>query len=124
MRPAFAASHREDEKRAILENAQKYLGQEQLVTLNAIKHTLRGYETSDVIGEKLAELGEIVDQLRKIRNDMERIATEAERSGNPEVSQIREEMGRLQQEIFHYEERLRTPGDEGLRHISRPERGQ
>lgn len=97
----------EDEKRAILENAQKYLGQEQLVTLNAIKHTLRGYETSDVIGEKLAELGEIVDQLRKIRNDMERIATEAERSGNPEVSQIREEMGRLQQEIFHYEERLR-----------------
>ena len=91
------------EKEAILTNSKKYLGQEQLVVLNAIKHTLREYESSDVIDLNLKKLDYLVDQLQEVRNNLERIAFEAVSKGNDEITQIKEEMDILKMDISDLE---------------------
>ena len=88
-----------EEKEAILTNAKKYLGQEQLVVLNAIKHTLREYESSDVIKRRLDELENLVDQLHKLENDLDRIELEVENRGNDEIAQIKDDIDALQENI-------------------------
>ncbi|WP_148510066.1 AAA family ATPase [Hungatella hathewayi] len=87
------------EKAAIRKNAEKYLGEEQLGILNAIKHTIREYETSEQIDNLVIHLEEQRDLLEDVENGLNRLSLQAEKKGNHEIGGIRNKLDSLQYEI-------------------------
>lgn len=87
------------EKAAIRKNAEKYLGEEQLGILNAIKHTIRKYETSEQIDNLVIHLEEQRDLLEEVENGLNRLALQAEKKGNSEIGEIRNKLDSLKTEI-------------------------
>lgn len=85
------------EKQEILNNANKFLGRDELVVLNAVKHKLKEYEREEIISLKLNELNECVDELYGIGNDLERIAIEAASKVDDNVVQIKNEIQELKE---------------------------
>lgn len=99
------------EKAAIKENAKRYLGEEQLGILNAIKHSIREYEVTKEVDSWVSSLYELSDELGNINTSLTRLALQAEKKGHEEIKEIINKLDRLTNEIKDLEmecERLET----------------
>lgn len=92
---------------AIRKNAKKYLGEEQLGILNAIKHTIREYQASDGIEELIRQLSAQKDELDEVNSGLVRLALQAEKKGHVEIANIRKQIDELERVIGSLEEECR-----------------
>ncbi|MDR7871649.1 MAG: hypothetical protein RIN55_12500 [Tissierellaceae bacterium] len=88
-----------EEKKAILDNAEKYLGQEELVALNAIKSSLREYELTEELKELLLRLDDLNVEIQELGLERNRIEAEVSINGSKEIIEIQSVISRLEQDV-------------------------
>lgn len=89
----------EEERKRILCNAEQYLGQEELVALNAIKSSLREYSASDEIKNNIAELKKMAEKKQGLIQQSRRLEAEIAESKGEEAAKIQETLREIKTEI-------------------------
>lgn len=81
----------ETEKKYILKTANKFLGQDQLGLLNAIKSTIRDREFKNVLEVNNIELELLINQKGEVSDSYNRLKAKLKESGNEEIADLEEE---------------------------------
>lgn len=89
----------EEERKRILCNAEQYLGQEELVALNAIKSSLREYSASDEIKNNIVELKKMAEKKQELIQQSRRLEAEIAESKGEEAAKIQETLREIKTEI-------------------------
>ena len=87
-----------EEKSKILENAEKYLGQDELIAVNAIKNALREYERDTDLEELEGRLQGLMEQEHQAQSGLNRLTTVLADKGHGEILQIKEKLEKLEEE--------------------------
>lgn len=87
------------ERENILKNAEKYLGQEELIALNAIKGSLREYEKSETLNIAISSLRQAYERMQEIDLERRKLESEIAESGNEEVTVVQRRIEELEQEV-------------------------
>lgn len=87
------------ERKAILENAEKYLGQEELIALNAIKGSLRDYKRTETLNIAISSLQQAYERVQELNLEQRRLESEIAESGNEEVGDVQRQIEELSQEV-------------------------
>lgn len=87
------------ERENILKNAEKYLGQEELIALNAIKGSLREYEKSESLNIAISSLRQAYERMQEIDLERRKLESEIAESGNEEVTVVQRRIEELEQEV-------------------------
>jgi len=94
----------EQEKKNILENADKYLGAEELSVINAVKHKLRTFESSDELYSELEKLQTLKEDLVWVNGQIEDLNTKLEPEKQRMAQQISEELAGIDEELDHVQQ--------------------
>lgn len=94
-----------DEKARILENAEEYLGEEDLVAINAIKDKIRNYQTSDELKEALENMNSAKDDLEEILGALDRLTLQLDGEAQHESERILSELKQLAKQAAELEQR-------------------
>lgn len=89
----------EKERENILNNADHYLGQEELVALNAIKGSLKEIKVTNELSDSINNLEEISSTLRELENDYRLLEEEMVNKGNEEIADIQNNLQKIDVEI-------------------------
>lgn len=81
-----------EEKRHIEENAESYLGEDQLVALNAIKDKIKGYVATDDLSLGIDSLNTNVKKLDDIEAGLIRLGIQLKEQGNDEVEKLQNDL--------------------------------
>lgn len=95
------------ERENILKNAEKYLGQEELVALNAIKSSLREYKKSEILDMAVANLEKAYIRIQELDLDISNLEFEIAENGNKEVAEIQKHINDLIQNVESMESSIR-----------------
>jgi len=87
------------ERTIILENANRYLGQNEFAVLNEVKTALKEYEVDKELGIEKQELRELLSEEQEIDNALDRLAVIMAEKGNHEIMQVKESFEKLDGEI-------------------------
>lgn len=87
------------EREKILENAEKYLGQNEFAVLNEIKTALKEYEIDQGLVEEKNRLKELVEEEQEINNAMDRLVSIMAEKGNAEIIEIKNNVEKLDDDI-------------------------
>jgi DNA sulfur modification protein DndD len=103
----------EVEKNRILNNAQNYLGEDQIGVINSIKSSVRNRTYKNSLSEDIQSLKETVIERNRVNNDWDRLQLIREESGDIELQKLREEKIFLEKEInsLHHEIELLSTKD-------------
>lgn len=93
------------EKDTILLNAEEYLGEEDLVAINAIKDRIRNYQKSDELKETVSNMLKAKDGLDEINGALQRLALQLDGAAQQKVKQIDAEIQYLNLIISETEQR-------------------
>jgi DNA sulfur modification protein DndD len=96
-----------EEKKHILENAQNYLGNDQLVALNSIKDKLKSYVTSNELSDSINLLDSNTKTLEEVQSSLTRLSVQLEEQGNQEITSLEHEMNSLSQQLLEIDSELR-----------------
>ena len=89
----------EAEKRSILANAEEYLGEEDLVAINAIKDRIRNYQLSDDLQNAIQEMCHAKDDLEDIASTMQRLQLQLNGDAQREAEIIDDELRGIEREL-------------------------
>lgn len=89
----------EKEKTYILKTADKFLGQDQLGLLNAIKSTIRDREFNKILAVKNSEMQILINEKNDISNSYNRLKANLRDSGNEEIAVLEEELEEIYQKL-------------------------
>jgi DNA sulfur modification protein DndD len=89
----------EEEKKHILDNAANFLGEDQLVALNAIKDKLKNYVVSDEFNSEIENLNENVRKLEDIDAGLTRLSIQLREQGNVEIDNLNNELDALENQL-------------------------
>lgn len=89
----------EAEKLSILENAEEYLGEEDLVAINAIKDRIRNYQVSDDLQIAIQEMCCAKDDLEDIASTMQRLQLQLNGEAQREADAIDNELRDIEREL-------------------------
>ena len=95
----------EAERQSILANAEEYLGEEDLVAINAIKDRIRNYQMSDDLQNAIQEMCHAKDDLEDIASTMQRLQLQLNRDAQAEAEAIDAELGTIERDL---EEKKKT----------------
>lgn len=88
-----------DEKKHIVENAESYLGEDQLVALNAIKDKIKGYVTTDEFSLEIDSLNTNVKKLDDIEAGLTRLGIQLKEQGNDEVEKLQDDLNAIDNQL-------------------------
>lgn len=95
----------EDEHRAtILQNAEQYLGQEQLIAVNAIKSSLRDYKSSEDLKDHISELEILSEKIQELNHESKALEIDIADSKGDEAADIQKILLELKGDIEKLEE--------------------
>lgn len=77
-----------EERDNILQNAEQYLGEEDLVAINAIKDRMRNYNVTEDLQEALRKMVEAKDDLESYREALARCSLQLDGEAQQEIEQI------------------------------------
>lgn len=100
------------EKASILINAEEYLGEEDLVAINAIKDRIRNYSISDELASALESMTQTKDALDEIAGALERLSLQLDGDALRETQEIERKLAALSVQISSLEKQrdlLRAP---------------
>ena len=86
-------------KKHILINADSYLGEDQLVALNAIKDKLKCYVVTDDLKNEINNLNENVKMLEEIESGLIRLGIQLKEQGNEEIEKLQNDLGKIEQNL-------------------------
>lgn len=89
----------EREKRTILENADRYLGQNEFAVLNEVKTALKEYEIDKGLDIEKQRLQELLSEEQEVNNALDRLAVILAEKGNHEIMQVKDAVDKLDGEI-------------------------
>lgn len=89
----------EREKRTILENADRYLGQNEFAVLNEVKTALKEYEIDKGLDIEKQRLQELLSEEQEVNNALDRLAVILAEKGNHEIMQVKNAVDELDGEI-------------------------
>lgn len=103
----------ETEKNNILNNAQNYLGEDQIGVINSIKASVRNRTYNQTLSDEISKLEETVRERNKVNNDWDRLQLIREESGDIELQKLKEEKAFLEKEIdsLHNEKEMLSTRD-------------
>ncbi len=87
----------DEEKKHILENAESFLGEDQLVALNAIKDKLKSYVATDELRNEIDSLNQNVRKLEEIDAGLTRLGIQLKEQGNDEIEVLQNELSEIEQ---------------------------
>lgn len=87
------------ERKIILENANRYLGQNEFAVLNEVKTALKEYEIDKGLEIEKQRLQELLSEEQEIHNALDRLAVIMAEKGNHEIMQVKESAEKLNGEI-------------------------
>lgn len=96
-----------EERDNILQNAEQYLGEEDLIAINAIKDRIRNYNVTEDLQEVLRKMIAAKDDLEDYREALARCSLQLDGEAQQEIEQIDEELGMINSR-FSDLERKRT----------------
>lgn len=96
----------EKEKKHILDNADRYLGAEELSVINAVKHKLRTFETSNELHDELEKLQELKENLVWVNGQIEDLNTKLEPDKQEVARQISEDLESVNEDLIHVQQEL------------------
>lgn len=108
----------EKERNTILLNANKYLGQEELVALNAIKSSLREYKVTDNLKNNIKELEECIEKTQELTQDKRSLEEEIADSNGENAIKVKEKIGLLEKEIEELEKEQNILNTKELSYIT------
>lgn len=91
------------EKDAILSNAEEYLGEEDLVAINAIKDRIRNYEVSDELQEAVKDMVRTKDALDDISGELQRLTLQLNGEDQQRIKHIDDELQKVEAQIAELE---------------------
>lgn len=89
----------DEEKKHILENAESFLGEDQLVALNAIKDKLKGYIETDELRLEIDSLNANVRKLEDIEAGLTRLGIQLKEQGNDEIEKLQDELAVIEKQL-------------------------
>lgn len=89
----------DEEKKHILENAESFLGEDQLVALNAIKDKLKGYVETDELSIEIDSLNANVRKLEDIEAGLTRLGIQLKEQGNDEIDKLQDESAIIDKQL-------------------------
>lgn len=93
------------EKDAILSNAEEYLGEEDLVAINAIKDRIRNYEISDELPKAVEAMVGTKDTIEEISGALQRLTLQLNGEDQQKVKRIEDELQQVEMELADLERR-------------------
>lgn len=93
------------EKSAILSNAEEYLGEEDLVAINAIKDRIRNYEVSDELQEAVKAMVRTKDTIEEISGALQRLTLQLNGEDQQKIKRIEEELRQVGTELGDLEQK-------------------
>lgn len=93
------------EKDAILSNAEEYLGEEDLVAINAIKDRIRNYEVSDELQEAVKAMVRTKDTVEEISGALQRLTLQMNGEDQQKIKRIEDELRRVEIELGDLEQK-------------------
>ncbi len=81
-----------EERDNILQNAEQYLGEEDLVAINAIKDRIRNYNVTEDLQEALHKMIEAKDDLEDYREALARCSLQLDGEAQKEIEQIEQKL--------------------------------
>lgn len=96
----------EKEKQHILENADRYLGSEELSVINAVKHKLRTFEASRELQDELNRLQELKEELVWINGQIEDLSVRLEPEKQEAAQQILAELETVKGDLLDIQKEL------------------
>lgn len=93
------------EKGAILSNAEEYLGEEDLVAINAIKDRIRNYEVSDELQEAIKAMVMTKDTVEEISGALQRLTLQLNGEDQQKIKCIEDELRRVEIELDDLEQK-------------------
>lgn len=88
------------EKNYILNNAERYLGEDELTVINAIKHALNKYKKSNELMDSLKELGRLKEEIDIINGQIEDLKNELNLEDIKEVEEIDRSIKKLEPKLM------------------------
>ena len=104
------------EKDAILSNAEEYLGEEDLVAINAIKDRIRNYEVSNELQEAVTDMVRTKDTIEDISSALQRLTLQLNGEDQQKIKRIEDELRKVEAELtkLDHEEKILTTTDGGF----------
>lgn len=97
-----------EEKRKILDNADRYLGSNQQSVLNSIKSSLRDSEYSDVLEGLFEKLEKLDNDAARIEGNLRSVEDRLIAEGGKKAEELRDKLGKIEQDIVINKDRLST----------------
>lgn len=92
-----------EERDNILQNAEQYLGEEDLVAINAIKDRIRNYNVTEDLQEVVRKMIEAKNNLEDYREALARCSLQLDGEAQQEIEQIEEELGMINRRLSDLE---------------------
>ncbi len=89
----------EHEKACILENAEEYLGEEDLVAINAIKDRIRNYQLNNDLSDAIADMCSAKEDLEDIEGTMQRLTLQLNETAQREAEELDLKIKRTDREL-------------------------
>lgn len=96
------------EKDEIKDSAQRFLSENEIGVLNAIKSTLRNMPQRDDVGTKIRKANELIKKQTLLRQEKDRIYKELSESGFKEIEELRHKLSELKEESNRYQDGILT----------------
>lgn len=93
------------EKDTILSNAEEYLGEEDLVAINAIKDRIRNYEVSDELQEAVKAMVRTKDTVEEISGALQRLTLQLNSEDQQKIKRIEGELRKVEIELDDLEQK-------------------
>lgn len=92
-----------EERDNILQNAEQYLGEEDLVAINAIKDRIRNYNVTEDLQEALCKMIEAKNDLEDYREALARCSLQLGGEAQQEIEQIEKKLGIIVEQLSELE---------------------